>query len=64
MAKRNAGAKPMKAAEREKIGKAVRLILSAVDHERLEQAARAKGLSMASYARMSVLAALKVDEGK
>lgn len=43
--------------------KGVRLDLSETDHERLEQCARGKGLTMASYARMAVLERLKSDEG-
>jgi hypothetical protein len=42
----------------------VRLDLTDVDHERLEKAAREKGLNKASYARMAVLERLRSDEGR
>jgi hypothetical protein len=41
---------------------AVRLELVTTDHARLERAARARGLTMASYSRQAVLAAIKADE--
>jgi hypothetical protein len=43
--------------------KGVRLDLSEADHERLERCARDRGLTMASYARQAVLAAMRADEG-
>jgi hypothetical protein len=55
-------AKKMDVAEKVKVLKAVRLELSPVDHERLEQCARERGLNMASYARMAVLERIKADE--
>lgn len=64
MPKKRAGSKPMKTIEKDKTGKAVRLILPVAEHARLEQIAKAKGLSLASYARMSVLERMKADEGK
>jgi hypothetical protein len=42
----------------------VRLDLTDADHERLERAAREKGLNKASYARMAVLERLRSDEGR
>jgi hypothetical protein len=41
---------------------AVRLDLSAGDHERLERCAGERGLSKAAYARQAVLARIKADE--
>ncbi len=40
----------------------VRFDLTEKDHERLEPVATEKGLNMASYARMAVLAQLRKDE--
>jgi hypothetical protein len=65
MAKKTTGAQTVNAAAspaRKRTGKAVRLDLSAKDHDRLERAAEAKGLSKASYARMAVLDRLWQDE--
>jgi hypothetical protein len=45
-----------------RLAKAVRLDLTEKDHERLERVATEKGLNMASYARMAVLAQLRKDE--
>jgi hypothetical protein len=42
--------------------KGVRLDLSPADHKRLERVAKEKGLTMTSYARMSVLERIKTDE--
>jgi hypothetical protein len=42
--------------------KGVRLDLSPSDHIRLEQCAKERGLSMASYARQAVLACIRGDE--
>ncbi len=50
------------AAPAEKKVKPVRLDLSSADHERLERCARARGLNLASYARMAVLERIKADE--
>ena len=47
----------------ERIGKPVRLNLSAADHDRLERCARERGLNKASYARQAVLERIKHDEG-
>lgn len=44
--------------------KAVRLDLTMADCLRLEDCARKKGLSMASYARMAVLEAIRKDEAE
>jgi hypothetical protein len=44
--------------------KSVRLDLTVVDCLRLEDCARRKGLSMASYARMAVLEAIRKDEAE
>ena len=54
----------VKADREEKIVKAVRLDLSPVDHKRLEDCAREKGLNKAAYARMAVLDRIKADEAK
>lgn len=65
MAKRTLGAKKVTAtatATRKRTGKAVRLDLSPKDHDRLEQASEARGLSKSSYARMAVLALIRQDE--
>jgi hypothetical protein len=65
MAKKSAkGGKPMNAVQEVRLLKGVRLDLSPADHERLERYARARGLTMASYARMAVLELLKADERK
>jgi hypothetical protein len=44
------------------VTKSVRLDLTVADCARLEECARRKGLSMASYARMAVLEAIRKDE--
>jgi hypothetical protein len=44
--------------------KAVRLDLTVADCLRLEDCAQRKGLSMASYARMAVLEAIRKDEAE
>jgi hypothetical protein len=65
MAERTPGVKKVNAVAipaRRRAGKAVRLDLSAKDHDRLDRTARAKGLSKASYARMAVLDRLQQDE--
>ena len=67
MAKKSS--KPMNAVKERKrltptlVKAAPRLDLSEGDHERLEQCARERGLTMASYARMAVLERMKTDEG-
>jgi hypothetical protein len=43
-------------------GKPVRLDMVAEDYERLERCARHRGLNLASYARMAVLALIRRDE--
>jgi len=45
----------------ERLIKGVRLDLSPADHKRLESAAKERGLTMASYARMAVLERLRTD---
>jgi hypothetical protein len=60
MAKKRA--RKMKAAEVVRTSKPVRLELSPDDHERLEQCARRRGLSLASYARQAVLERITADE--
>jgi hypothetical protein len=60
MPTKKSGKRPVKAAAK-KSGKAVRLVLSTADHERLNQAAKLRGLSHASYARQAVLAAIRAD---
>ncbi len=65
MAEKTTGVKKVNAVAmpgRKRAGKAVRLDLSAKDHDRLDRAAQAKGLSKASYARMAVLDRLRQDE--
>jgi hypothetical protein len=62
MAKAKKGARPMSAAQTEKVARPVRLDLSESDHERLERQARARGLNKASYARQAVLERIKSDE--
>ena len=65
MARKAIGGKKVNAVAiptRKRTGKAVRLDLSAKDHDRLDRAAEGKGLSKASYARMAVLDRLKQDE--
>jgi hypothetical protein len=52
------------AAQAVKTVRPVRLDLTDADHERLERAAREKGLNKASYARMAVLERLRSDEGR
>lgn len=52
------------APKRQRAGKAVRLDLTLKDHERLEKAADAKGLTLASCARMAVLEWLKAAEAQ
>jgi hypothetical protein len=51
------------AQHQERVVKGVRLDLSPADHKRLEKAAKARGLTMASYARMALFERLMVDEG-
>ena len=60
MAKKKA--KAVQATLEEVGSKAVRLDLTATDHERLAKCAKERGLSMSSYARMAVLALMKQDE--
>jgi hypothetical protein len=64
MAKKAAASKPANtnSPARKRTGKAVRLDLSAKDHERLERCSEERGLSKSSYARMAVLALIKQDE--
>jgi predicted DNA-binding protein len=57
------GAKKMPAIQDEKMVKAVRLDLTPADHERLNRQAKKRGLTMASYARMVILANLDEEEG-
>jgi hypothetical protein len=57
-------AKKAPATQAEPEVKRVRLDLSAVDYERLERAAKSKGLNKASFARMAVLAMIKAVEGE
>jgi hypothetical protein len=57
-------AKRPTAAQAVKTVRPVRLDLTESDHERLERAAREKGLNKASYARMAVLDRLRADEGR
>jgi hypothetical protein len=49
-------------APKRRLGKPVRLDLSATDHERLDRVATAKGLNMAAYSRMAILDRLRKDE--
>jgi hypothetical protein len=60
--KRGAAKVQATATPRKRVGKAVRLDLTPRDHQRLERAARARGLTMASYARMTLLERLKTDD--
>jgi hypothetical protein len=62
MAKKTGARKVTATATRKRSGKAVRLDLSPKDHDRLEQAAEARGLSKSSYARMAVLTLIRQDE--
>jgi len=62
MARKRAKNTPATQVEQE--AKRVRLDLSAVDYERLERAAKSKGLNKASFARMAVLAMIKAVEGE
>jgi len=64
VAKKTSGAKKVAttATRVRKLSKAVRLDLSPKDHERLERCAEARGLNLASYARMALLALVKADE--
>jgi hypothetical protein len=64
MAKKTAKDKTMPMVEEPKLVKGVRLDLSPADHKRLLKAAREKGLTMSSYARMALFDRLKADEGK
>ena len=64
MAKAKKGGKQMNAVETERVVRPVRLDLSDADHQRLEKAAKEKGLNKASYARMAVLERLRADEGR
>jgi hypothetical protein len=63
MAKKKA-AKKMQAVQEERALKPIRLGLPPADYERLERCARERGLSLASYARQAVLAAIKADEAE
>jgi predicted HicB family RNase H-like nuclease len=64
MAKKTAGANTVQATPtRKRRGKAVRLDIDPKDHDRLERAAKERGLTMASYARMALFERLKADEG-
>lgn len=60
MAKR--GAKKVVATQPEKLVKPVRLDLKPSDHAKLEEQADRRGLTMAAYARMVILAQLRKDE--
>jgi hypothetical protein len=57
------GGKTMNAVQDKRAVKGVRLDLSPADHKRLERAAKERGLTMASYARMALFERLKADEG-
>jgi hypothetical protein len=61
MAKKRA--KKVNTVQVERSGRPVRLDLSETDHERLERAAKERGLNKASYARQAVLERIKADEG-
>jgi hypothetical protein len=67
MAKKAAGERNVPAIatpKRKRTAKAVRLDLTAKDHERLDRAATSKGLSKSAFARMAVLDRLKeLEEG-
>jgi hypothetical protein len=54
--------KDVEATASEKSTRAVRLVLPSDDADRLEKVAKARGLNMASYARMAVLKLIKEDE--
>jgi hypothetical protein len=45
-------------------GRPVRLDMTPEDHKRLEQCARRRGLTKASFARMAVLEFIQRDEGR
>jgi len=67
MAKKAAGEKHMPATTmespaRKRVGKAVRLDLSAKDHARLEKLATRKGLAMSSYVRLALFERMTSDE--
>jgi hypothetical protein len=63
MAKKTAKDNTMPVVEEAKLVKGVRLDLSPADHKRLARAAKEKGLTMSSYARMALFDRLKADEG-
>jgi hypothetical protein len=57
-------AKKMPPTEVEREVKRVRLDLQPADYERLERAAKSKGLNKASFARMAVLELIKAVEAQ
>lgn len=66
MAKKAAGDKQVNATatpSRKRTGIAVRLDLAPADHERAMKLAKERGLSLSSYARMSLFKLMKEDEG-
>jgi hypothetical protein len=64
MAQAKKGPKRMTTAQAVKTVRPVRSDPTDTDHQRLEKAAREKGLNKASYARMAVLDRLRADEGR
>lgn len=70
MAKKATGAKTVSTAtevpkmpKRKRAGVAVRLDIPKADHDRATRIAREQGLSLASFARMSLYRAMKEAEG-
>jgi hypothetical protein len=56
------GKKKTPAPSKDRLVQGVRLDLAPTDHDRLKSAARRRGLTMASYARMAVLERLETDQ--
>jgi hypothetical protein len=57
------GGKTRNSVQEKRAVKGVRLDLSPADHKRLGRAAKERGRTMASYARMALFERLKADEG-
>jgi hypothetical protein len=62
MVKKTTRTKAVKRGRRQSESKPVRLEMLLEDYDRLARCAKRMGLSLASYARMSVLAQIRKDE--
>jgi predicted DNA-binding protein len=62
MAKKTTRSKDVKTTHKQPATKPIRLAITPEDHKRLDQCARQRGLTKASYVRMAILALIRKDE--